>query len=463
MSHFKTAVDQLSLLGTPPLPSSEDNDTPKVSPASKTPRRKKAPSLLHPENAPSSDNSMSDRPSSYTVSQLTQHLQGVLQDDPVLGQTVTVRGELSNHSPSSRGHVYFQLKDDSASLKAVVWSSVAARLPFNLQNGLDVYATGTVEVYAPSGSYSLVVKTLEPVGVGALQLAFQQLKERLDADGCFDPELKQPLPSFPWRLGIITAKTGAVIHDMLRVIRRKNPLVSVLLHPVSVQGVGAAQSIANAITELNRPEYGLDLLIVGRGGGSFEDLFCFSEEPVVRAIVASKVPIVAGIGHEPDFSLADAAADLSCSTPTAAAEAAVPDVVAMQQQFEAVGEYLARELQQRLNTDEQRLDAQADRLCEMVNRQVQIATHLLAQHQQTLTHVGEQLLNPYEHHLAQQVGELDGLSPLKTLARGYAVAQHPTGAVITSIHQLAPQETITLRFSDGGATASIQTIQSFTP
>jgi exodeoxyribonuclease VII large subunit len=457
MTDSKTATDQLSLLGSPVSNATEVSIN-KAAATSKTPRRKKAPSLLHPEDAPSGGD-LVERPSSYTVSQLTQHLQGVLQDDPVLGQTVTVRGELSNHSPSSRGHVYFQLKDNSASLKAVVWASTAARLPFTLQNGLDVYATGTVEVYAPSGTYSLVVKTLEPVGVGALQLAFQQLKERLEADGCFDPDLKQPLPSFPWRIGIITAKTGAVIHDMLRVIRRKNPLVRVLLYPVSVQGVGAAQSIANAITELNRPEYNLNLLIVGRGGGSFEDLFCFSEEPVVRAIVDSRVPIVAGIGHEPDFSLADAAADLSCSTPTAAAEAAVPDVVAMQQQFDAVGNDLARELQQRLNTAEHRLDAQADRLCSNMKQQLQTAVHQVVQQQQALVHVGENLLSPYEQHLAQQAGELDGLSPLKTLARGYAVIQNPTGAVVKSISALQLEETITLRLADGEATAAIQTIQ----
>jgi exodeoxyribonuclease VII large subunit len=221
--------------------------------------------------------------STYTVVEVTRLIQSTFHEHPVLGRSIVVEGELSNVKRSSRGHIYFTLKDGEASIGGILWAGVANRLNFDLKDGQAVYLTGKLEIYGRSGTYSLVASKLEPVGVGALQLAFEQIKARLEAEGLFMEDFKKPLPDFPQRIGIVTSSTGAVIHDMLRVIRRKNSFLDVLLFPVKVQGEGAATEIANAITELNNPGYDLDALIVARGGGSFEDLFCFSEEAVVRA------------------------------------------------------------------------------------------------------------------------------------------------------------------------------------
>jgi exodeoxyribonuclease VII large subunit len=302
---------------------------------------------------------------SYTVSELTEMLEEAIEEHPVLGGSLIVQGELSNVKRSSRGHVYFTLKDASASIGGILWASTASRLNFNLEDGLEVYLTGRLEIYRPSGTYSVVGSKIEPVGIGALQLAFQQIKERLEAEGLFMEEFKKELPEFPERIGLITSSTGAVIHDMLRVIRRKNPLVHVLLHPVKVQGEGAADEIAAAIQELNHSHYGLDALILARGGGSFEDLFCFSEEAVVRAVFESTVPIVTGIGHEPDYALADAAADYSCSTPTAAADHLVPDIALLRENHELLVRDLLENMAENILYYEQTLDHGATRLVEL--------------------------------------------------------------------------------------------------
>jgi exodeoxyribonuclease VII large subunit len=212
-------------------------------------------------------------PRFYTVSELTLQLKECLSDDPVLGNKLVVKAQLSNVKQSGRGHVYLTLKDEHAAMSAVIWASTAKAMAFELKDGLEVYATGDLEVYVPNGTYSLVIRKIEPVGVGSLQLAFEQIKARLDAEGLFDERYKQALPLFPLKLGIVTSPTGAVIHDMLRVIRRKNPNIDVLIAPAKVQGEGADQEIASAIMLLNQPQWGVEVIIVARGGGSFEDLF----------------------------------------------------------------------------------------------------------------------------------------------------------------------------------------------
>ncbi|MCE2930494.1 MAG: exodeoxyribonuclease VII large subunit, partial [Vampirovibrionales bacterium] len=217
----------------------------------------------------------------FGVSELTAYLKRTIKTDPILGGTLLVKGEVSNLKPSSRGHVYFTLKDDTASINAVMWASTASKSKFKLEEGMELIATGDLDLYAPNGSYSLVVKKIEPVGLGGLQLAYEQLKAQFDAEGLFDADRKQALPEFPFRIGIVTASTGAVIHDMMRVIRSKNPYVDVILYPAKVQGDGASEEIATGIRALEDDSLELDAIIVARGGGSFEDLFCFSEEPVV--------------------------------------------------------------------------------------------------------------------------------------------------------------------------------------
>ncbi len=393
----------------------------------------------------------------WMVSDITGEIKRSFTQHPVLGQTVVVRGELSNVNPSSRGHVYLSLKDDSAAIRGVIWSSRAARLPFTPEDGMEVFATGSIDVYAPGGSYSLVIERLEPVGVGALQLAYEQLKTKLTDEGLFEAEHKQPVPVFPKRIGIVTAKTGAVIHDMLRVIKRKCPQVSVLLAPVTVQGQGAASSIAAAIKEFNNPAYQLDTLIVGRGGGSFEDLFCFSEEPVVRAIFESTVPVIAGVGHEPDYSLADAVADLTCSTPTAAAEAAVPDMMAVEEFVVVSAQVLGRGLSSTLATAEQQLDRSTERMVDAAQRHRQKAAYRLKSAKAGLANAATQLLPPYQQRVAHLNESLVALSPNATLQRGFWIMQ-ANGQPFTSIQQLSDGQTIELKTHDGSASAIINNI-----
>lgn len=395
---------------------------------------------------------------SYSVSEITALLEEAIEEHPTLGRSVVVQGELSNVKRSTRGHIYFTLRDEGAAIGGILWASTANRLNFDLEDGLEVYLTGRLEIYRPSGSYSIVGSKVEPVGVGALQLAFQQIKARLEAEGLFMEEFKKPIPEFPERIGIITSATGAVIHDMLRVIRRKNPLVHVILAPVKVQGEGAAGEIAAAIRELNHAHYRLDTLIVGRGGGSFEDLFCFSEEAVVRAIFESALPIVTGIGHEPDYALADAAADYSASTPTAAADWAVPDLQALLEDHVSLSKELLQSMAEVILYHEQTLDLNATRMVELHESCLDAFGHKLVQKKDRLLSQFGLYFQKQEQHLAESVAVLDAFNPLSTLARGYSVASNVKGQVIRSVREVQPGDAFTLRLADGEIAAQVDAI-----
>ncbi|HVP09883.1 MAG TPA: exodeoxyribonuclease VII large subunit [Phycisphaerae bacterium] len=260
-----------------------------------------------------------------TVSQLTRLIRGAIQKE--LPGDLHVLGELSNVSQPESGHLYFTLKDESSEVRCVMWQASAKTLRFSPVDGLQVVATGSVDVYEPRGQYQLYVKRLEPRGVGELELAFRQLKERLEKEGLFDPRRKRKLPKFPGRIAVVTSTTGAAIRDILRTIARRYPAVLVYVFGVRVQGEGAAAEIADAIRRINLAREklgGIDVMIVGRGGGSLEDLWAFNEEVVARAIHASEIPVVSAVGHEVDFTIADFVADVRAATPTAAAELAVP-------------------------------------------------------------------------------------------------------------------------------------------
>ena len=394
----------------------------------------------------------------YSVAEITELLEASIDANPVLCDKFTVRGEISNVKQSARGHVYFTLKDEGASIGGILWASTAARLKFDLEDGLDGYVTGKLEIYRPSGSYSVIGSKIEPVGVGALQLAFQKLKEKLDAEGLFNEEYKKPIPEFPQRIGIVTSRTGAVIHDMIRTIRKKNPLVDILLLQAKVQGEGAAEEIAAAIKELNNPAYKLDVLIVGRGGGSFEDLFCFSEEPVVRAIFNADVPIVTGIGHEPDFGLADAAADYSAATPTMAAEYVTPDMHEIQRELAQKSETLADELEEMILFYEQNLDRNATQFVEYFHGYLNAAQRTMDQNTERLITYSDHYFKKLAQQLQGQASELNAFSPLATLARGYAVAQKDK-TLIKSVKQLKPGDSLTIRLEDGSAETKITEIK----
>src|SRR6185369_15770810 len=288
-----------------------------------------------------------------TVPRLTALLRGVLEEN---FEQVWVEGEVSNLSQPTSGHIYFTLKDPGAQLRCVMFKSSARNLKFRLTNGMGLIARGRISVYDQRGEYQLMCEYLEPAGVGALQLAFMQLKERLAKEGLFDESHKRPLPAFPRRVGVITSSTGAAIHDILNVLKRRFASLEILLYPVRVQGEGAAVEIARVIDEMNR--LGLaDVLIVGRGGGSLEDLWAFNEEVVARAVHRSKLPVISAVGHETDWTICDFAADLRAPTPSAAAELVIASAEELRGKVEALSHRLRLLMEHRLAALEARLES----------------------------------------------------------------------------------------------------------
>jgi exodeoxyribonuclease VII large subunit len=391
-------------------------------------------------------------PPIYSVTSLTQLLGTAWKQHPQLGQKLLVEGEISNLKKSARGHMYFTLKDEGASISGVLWASTASKLKITLEEGMAVIATGMVEVYAPSGNYSLVVSKMEPVGLGALQLAYQQLKETLEAEGLFELDRKRPLPLFPLKIGLVTSSTGSVLHDMMRVIQAKNPTLTVVLASAKVQGVNAATEIATAINALQEPSLGLEALIVARGGGSFEDLFCFSEEAVVRAIANSTIPVVTGIGHEPDFGLADAVADYSAQTPTAAADYVVGDWYNWQETLQQTSHWLTEATQRTILSAEQQLDAQITLLEDGLQQQLNQTQQTITQLTDNLTRESQQALYWAENTLHQQATELEAFSPLKVLNRGYAVLEKTDDEAVHTVQhvqQVRVGDSLTARLATG--------------
>ncbi|MBI5631564.1 MAG: exodeoxyribonuclease VII large subunit [Elusimicrobia bacterium] len=384
----------------------------------------------------------------FSVSELNGQIHELLESSFA---ELWVEGEISNCRAYPSGHTYFTLKDESAQIAAVLFKGSAWGLRFKLQDGLKVLARARVSSYIKRGEVQLVVSSLEPREKGALQLAFEQLKARLAAEGLFDEARKKPLPRFPSSLGIITSLQGAAVHDMLSVLGRRWPRLAVLIHPVKVQGDGAKEQIAQAISNFNRHFPETQVLLVGRGGGSMEDLWAFNEEIVARAIAESKIPVISCVGHETDFTIADFVADRRAPTPSAAAELAVPDQ----------REILARvgELKKRL------ADCARDRLKRLEERLLLARRHPLLQsphrlYEERIKRVDELLgrlpeavkraLLHAEKDLRLQAHKLDAFSPLKVLSRGYAIAEKlPGGEILRASSQAAPGDRLRLRLHEG--------------
>jgi exodeoxyribonuclease VII large subunit len=386
-------------------------------------------------------------PKTFTVSKLTFHLRKLLEEDEVL-QDVWVQGEISNLSRPASGHVYFTLKDANASLKCVMWKTSAAKLDLSLRDGMEVEVHGKIGVYEPQGAYQLYADQVRPVGEGALYQEFLRLKSMLEAEGLFDPERKRPIPEFPKRIGIVTSATGAALRDMLNTLRRRLPLVEVILSPSPVQGTEAPRAIVKAIRSLNLQS--LDVLIVARGGGSIEDLWAFNDERVVRAVVASDVPVISGVGHETDFTLCDFAADLRAPTPTAAAELAtqttlddlqydlsvyqsriVSSVVGLVVEQKGVLSSLISEL--RYVSPERRIQSGMQRVDDLTRR-----TYSSLLHRVQLQSI----------HVKGMHRRLESLNPLAVLARGYAVVTNKEdGKVISRVSQVS--DVMNVKVSDG--------------
>ena len=393
-------------------------------------------------------------PQILSITQVNEYIQGKMNADPLLAQ-VAVRGEISNYKCYPSGHHYFTLKDEASALKCVMFKGNAMGLRFRPANGMKVIAFGRISVYPRDGAYQLYCRAMSVDGVGDLYAAFEQLKAKLAAKGLFDPEKKKKLPKYPGTIGIVTSSAGAAVHDILRILRKRYPLAQVKLLPVRVQGVEAPEEIAGAIRYANAHRLA-DLLIVGRGGGSLEDLWAFNDERVAYAIYESEIPIISAVGHEPDVTIADYVADLRAATPSNGAELAVPDREALLQNLDALNASMAAALNRQLKLAGQRLDALA------ASPALRSPTAYLDRKSKDLQLLQNRLVSAQERTIAGSnarfvslVAKLDAMSPLKVLSRGYTIAHTQEGALLRSVKQTAPNDTITVSVSDGEITASV--------
>ncbi len=383
-----------------------------------------------------------------SVSQLNRYVKSIIEQDYNL-QTVFVQGEISNFTNHYRtGHYYMTIKDEYSSIRAVMFKSANSRLRFMPENSMNVIIKGRVSVFERDGQYQLYIDDMQPDGAGALSLAFEQLKNKLAAEGLFDESRKRLIPRFPERVGVVTSPTGAAIRDIINVISRRFPAAELILCPVQVQGASAAGQIKAAI-ELFNAKKAADVLIVGRGGGSAEELWAFNEEPVARAVAASEIPVISAVGHETDFTICDFAADLRAPTPSAAAEIAVPDITALGELLGSFSRRMNSAVGGTLTHEKARLEARAQLLKRLSPR------NYIDDFAARCGGAGVRIDSAVRHSMEVRRGEiaalcarLDALSPLRVIARGYAVASSG-GKVLTSPSQVEVGDTIDLRLAGG--------------
>ncbi|MHC4113596.1 MAG: exodeoxyribonuclease VII large subunit [Planctomycetota bacterium] len=415
---------------------------------------------------------MQNRTRIYTVSQINSLIKEILENN--LPSRLTIAGEITNWSVARSGHAYFDLKDENALLPSVCWRSSLSKIKFEPENGLAVIAKGHIEVYSPHGKYQFYADSLQPAGVGALQLAFEQMVKRLREQGLFDDAHKKPLPAFPQRIAILTSESGAAVHDIQDSIQNRWPPAELLLYPVPVQGEGAAGQIAGAIRDVNRRsrQLKLDVLIVGRGGGSLEDLWAFNEEVLARAIFDSKIPIISAVGHEIDTTIADLVADARASTPTKAGVVAVPDMQEVLENMDNLKERLKSQLRFTVHSSQQ----QSDELCFRLQSSVK---HLLADTRNTLYAIAEQIrqiephrllaaksldlnnlqnqakaalkaiINSSKIQLTARTNRLAALNPKSILKRGYSITTNKkTGSLIRHLEDVQIGELLNTELAD---------------
>ncbi|WP_083687292.1 exodeoxyribonuclease VII large subunit [Aeromonas sp. RU39B] len=437
----------------------------------------------------------------FTVTRLNSAVRMLLEHE--LG-IVWLTGEISNLAMPSSGHWYFSLKDLSSQVRCAMFKGSNRRVPMRPRDGIQVLVQARVSLYEPRGDYQLIIESMQPAGDGLLSMRFEELKNRLAAEGLFAAERKRPLPAEPRAVGMITSATGAALHDMITVLSRRAPTLPIIIYPTQVQGASATAQIVRAIQIANARNE-VDVLIVGRGGGSLEDLWCFNEEAVARAIAASQIPVISAVGHEVDVTISDFVADLRAPTPSAAAELVAPDQGALRQRWQALERQLKRALSQQartarhqlslleqrlLNCDPKRqLERQSQRLDELAlrlqrkmerilrddERRLQVLNdrlqrqapgqrletahrrHQLAQ--ERLHSAFDRLIGSRQHHLAMLTARLDGVSPLATLGRGYAILRNPAGSVIRSPADTRVGETLSARVADGCFTVRVETLE----
>ena len=390
----------------------------------------------------------------YDVSEVNQYIKNILEGVPELSD-ILIRGELSNYKIYPSGHHYFTLKDAQGALRSVMFKGSAMKLRFRPENGMKVIAAGRISVFPRDGAYQLYCTSLSPDGVGDLYVAFEQLKEKLHQEGLFDPEHKKPLPRFPQRIAIITSSAGAAVHDMIRILRRRYPIAKVLLLPVRVQGVEAPPEIVGAIRYANRWQLA-DVIITGRGGGSIEDLWAFNDERVARAIYASQIPVISAVGHEPDVTISDFVADRRASTPSNAAEIAVPDMAELLSTLQSGGTRLVQAQLKLLEREEVRLDnLSRKRVLTDPSAFLQDRKMYLDFVQQKLAGAARMTLDGDERRFARLTAKLDAMSPLKVLGRGYAMVQREDGTVLRSAQQAEIGDRVQVRLGEGNLSCTV--------
>lgn len=396
-----------------------------------------------------------------TVTALNEYIKGKLENDPLLSR-VLVKGEISNFiNHYKTGHFYLSLKDEGGVIRAVMFRMNASKLNFVPENGMKVICEGRVSSYVKGGDYQLYISDMQPDGVGALYIAFEQLKKKLEAEGLFDPQYKKPLPKYPRRVGIITAATGAAIRDMINVSGRRFPLAELVLYPSLVQGDGAPAQLIRGLEVFNTlcP---VDVIILGRGGGSLEDLWAFNDEALARAVFASRVPVISAVGHETDFSISDFVADLRAPTPSAAAELAMPEAGEVKRKLHNVIDRMSLVTENRIKNLRRSLDALAS--CPQMQSQMRLIDdrrmailNLDREMENNLT----RLLERKKSSLLQGAARLDALSPLAVMSRGYSALFNEKGETVNQNKQLSVGDRVNIRLSDGKAKAQILEVEEW--
>ena len=385
-------------------------------------------------------------PQALTVTQLSRVIRDTIRANPILSR-ILVRGEVSNLQRAPTGHVFFSLKDATAQVSCVLFREDAETLGFDLEDGMDVVVSGDVDVFPRRGSVQLVIKAATPAGVGAFWAAYQKTRKKLAAEGLFDVARKRPLPAFPRRIGVVTSEIGAVVHDIVTILRRRYPLAHVLIAPALVQGPEAPASLRRALAFVTDR---VDVVIVARGGGSLEDLWCFNDESLARAVAACRVPVVSAIGHETDVTIVDFVADVRAATPSAAAELASPDAVELTARINVAGRSLLREMKEALHGGRARAAALGERLSPRgLQRGVEANRALLVRSFLSLIAVVPREVTRHRDRLHGLGRRLDVLSPLATLQRGYAIAEREDGHVVAHAADVGMGDALAVRFQDG--------------
>ena len=405
-----------------------------------------------------------NRPDAFSVSQLNEYIKMLLEGNPNL-KDVWVQGEISGAKLYSSGHLYFSLKDSDSVISAVMFKNSMMRMEFDPENGMKVVAHGRVSAYPPRGQYQFIVDRMIPDGAGALAVAFEQLKARLGAEGLFDPARKRPLPAHPKRIGVVTSPSGAAVHDIIRVAKKRCPSTEILIFPSLVQGAEAPAYLRGGIQYFNAvkddPEQGVDLIIIGRGGGSAEDLWGFNDERLARTVAASEIPVVSAVGHEVDFTICDFVADLRAATPSAAAELSLPDKGDLTRQVQS----LTTRLNAAQTTRLRRYRTQLDRLS--AARVLTSPEGVYRLRRETVTALEKRLnlsvsrrLTFKRQSMERAVASLAALNPLSVLSRGYALVQTEAGKVIPAAAELKVGDRVNLRFADGSARVRVEEIET---